>query len=288
VREQALMEPIPETFMEPRDESLYEAPAHRPHQDLEWLEKYSCVQSMQFMIDCLPVIDELVATFPHAVPIRVLDVGTGSGAGAHLLATRHASSFLGAQMIVDAVELDGGYLERYVKARFKNINYIVGDVMDLRPEQPWDLVLCSHTLEHIEDPVPFVEHLQSLARKWVVFYTPWEEPLGETPGHVLTIDRRFLARVKAVKHHVLTSPAWGKPAFKDGKCVVFVLPGTADRPAPVPKPPLTLKRAVRGILRRIRSACSILVPRRPPVSTEPPTNAKVWEEMRDARLRSKG
>jgi SAM-dependent methyltransferase len=270
--------------MEPREESIYEAPAHRPHQDLDWLEKYSCVQSMQFMIDCLPMIDELVATFPHAVPIRVLDVGTGSGAGAHLLATRHASPFLGAQMIVDAIELDG-YLQRYVRARFKNINYMVGDVMDLRTDNPWDLVLCSHTLEHIEDPVPFVEHLQSLARKWVLFYTPWAEPLGETPGHVVTIDRRFLAQVKAVKHQVLASPAWGRPAFSDGKCVVFVLPGTADRPKVVPKPPLTPKRAACEILRRLKRAWSVLVPRRP--VPESGTVGSVWEEMRNARSRSK-
>ena len=189
-----------------------------------------------------------------------------------------------AQMIVDTIELDGGYIERYARARFKNINYMIGDVMNFKPEKSYDLVLCSHVIEHIDDYMGFVDHLQSLSRKWVLFYAPWEEfELDQSAGHVNTIDKRFLAKVKAVKHQVLTSPAWGKPAFKDARCVIFVLPGTAGMPKPEPKPPLTFKRVARGIIRRLRNT---LVPP-PPPPPEIPTVGMVWEEMRNAQIRGK-
>jgi len=206
------------------EEILYTAPAHKPSHDLVWLETCFNVQSEQFMIDCLPMIDKLLADYPAEKPIRVLDVGTGSGAGANLLARLYAGTFLGHSMIVDTIELAHS-LERYAKAKFPAINYMVGDVLDLRPEHPWDLVVCSHTIEHIKDYSNFIQHLQTLAKKWVLLYAPWKEQ-NRIHCHVVTIDEPFLREVGAVEVEIINSPGW-RPAGKDPRCVLFTVRGTA-------------------------------------------------------------
>ena len=47
----------------------------------------------------------------------MLDVGTGTGAGANVLATLHQGRFLGPQLKVDAIELDP-HLRGYAEAKF--------------------------------------------------------------------------------------------------------------------------------------------------------------------------
>jgi SAM-dependent methyltransferase len=218
--------PSPETAGPPgiRYEDLYTPPRGAPERDLKWQETCANVQSMQFMIDCLPAINRLLAGFPAGKPIRVLDVGTGSGAGANLLATLYAGDFLGRAMMVDAIDL-ARRLERYAKAKFPTIHYTVGNVLDLRPEPPWDLVLCSHTIEHIKDYVNFVRHLQTLATKWVLFYAPWKEK-DLIAAHVVSIDEEVLAAARAVGFEIIDSPGW-RPAGKDPRCVLFLVRGTA-------------------------------------------------------------
>ena len=53
------------------DDSLYIPPARNPSHDLVWQETHSNAQSMQFMIDCLPTINKLLASFPDDQPVRV-------------------------------------------------------------------------------------------------------------------------------------------------------------------------------------------------------------------------
>jgi SAM-dependent methyltransferase len=191
-------------------EYVYTAPPWAPERDLEWVETCANVQSMQFMIDCLPMIRELIEGWPSDAPVRVLDVGTATGAGANLLATLYAGGILGRRMVVDAIDIAGGYLEQYVKAKFPLVNYMVGDVASLPVEEPWDLVICSHTIEHIEDYRGFVTTLQKIARRWVLFYAPWNER-NLIPEHVNRIDEPFLKRVGAVTWRIVDSPAWRPP-----------------------------------------------------------------------------
>lgn len=210
---------------------------------------------MQFMIDCLPIIHNQLLEFPRDQVVRVLDVGTGTGAGANLLATLYAGNFLGPKISVETIDIGGISLQEYAKNRFPLIRYMVGDAADLPTDSPYDLVLCSHTIEHIEDYKGFTCMLQRLARKSCVFYAPWNEQ-NRIPEHVVTLDSKFLREVGATQWEIIESPGWGNAAklsksrrrvfdsifsfvnflglgrftvssFRPSQCVAYVVPGTA-------------------------------------------------------------
>jgi SAM-dependent methyltransferase len=207
-----------------KDIELYSAPQWAPHETLEWLESCSAVQSTQFMIDCLPTLRKLMAGWRRDETVRVLDVGTGTGAGANVLATLYQGNLLGPKMEVDAIEL-APHLENYANYKFPLVNYIVGDIFDYRDHSAWDIITCSYTIEHIDRPEEFTRLLAELARRWVDFCAPWKER-NLIPGHVNRIDRRFLRRVGARLHAIYESPAWYRLDEK-ARCVIFVVPGRA-------------------------------------------------------------
>jgi SAM-dependent methyltransferase len=209
---------------------FYTPPPWAQHETLEWLESASAVQSMQFMIDCLPMIQKLLAGRPRHEALSVLDVGTGTGAGANVLATLYQGEFLGPRVKVDAIELVP-HLKGYANAKFPLVNYLVGDILAYAGPRRWDLVICSHTIEHVERPEEFAAFLAGLASRWVLLYAPWKEH-ALMPGHVNRIDRRFLDRVGALAHEVFESPAWYRSDGERARCVAFVVPGRASRVEP--------------------------------------------------------
>jgi trans-aconitate methyltransferase len=181
---------------------------------------------MQFMVDCLPAIRELLRDWPRDLPAHVLDVGTASGAGANLLGQLYASPILGPRLIVDAMELHP-WMARYARAKLPFVRrYIVADVRNYWTEEPWDLVLCSHTLEHVRDWEPFVAALRRLATHWVLVYTPWQEE-PRIPEHAITVDETLLARAGAERHWIIESPAWYRGPGQEARCVAFLLHGAA-------------------------------------------------------------
>ena len=122
------------------------------------------------------------------------------------------------------------HLKGYAQAKFPLVNYIVGDVLTWGNPGPWDIVICSHTLEHTEDPEGFVFHLAGLAKLWALFYTPWKER-ELIPGHLARIDRHFLERVGSKLHEVIESPAWFR-IHERARCVAFAVPGYSPLDAP--------------------------------------------------------
>lgn len=206
-------------------EPVYRPRPGRPDEDLHWVETCLNVQSAQFMIDALPGFRALLSRCERGVPVRVLDVGAASGAGSNVLASLYSGIFLGYQARVEAVEIEP-YWVRYVRARFPLLHYTVADAWDLRPDRPWDIVTCSHTIEHVERPVAFARHLQSLARQGVLINAPYNET-DRIPGHINTIDDDFLAQAGAEDIRILDSPAWQPAGQPDPRCVVFLLPGLA-------------------------------------------------------------
>ena len=129
-------------------------------------------------------------------------------------------------MKVEAIELVP-HLKSYAKVKFLLINYLVGDILTYKESRRWDIVICSHTVEHVDQPQEFVSVLADLAYRWALFYAPWKER-ALIPGHVNRIDRRFLRRVGAKRHTIIESPAWYR-SDERARCVVFTVPGRAGR-----------------------------------------------------------
>jgi len=193
----------------------------RPHFKVPRWEGSWIGQTLQFMIDMLPTIRELIKEWPGEKLLEVLDVGTGSGAGANLLGTLYRSSVFGVQMKVDALDITAAY-KPFADHYFPNINYTVGDIIQLPPERKWDLVICSHIIEHFADPLPFIAEARRRARHWALFYAPYEEQhLGS--GHLTSVTRSMIEGLNPGLVRIMSSPAWTHQVDEKAETVLFVL-----------------------------------------------------------------
>jgi 2-polyprenyl-3-methyl-5-hydroxy-6-metoxy-1,4-benzoquinol methylase len=165
-------------------------------------------QSRLFMADLLPHVHRLFGQAPPARCLRVLDVGAETAAGAALLAElHHPESHAYLKMDVTAIDVDRRF-EPVAAGLFPDVTYRVGDVMALPTEPPWDLVVCSHVVEHVEDPETLVAHLQRLAAGGVaVVAAPFEEdPL--IPEHRHRLDAARIAAWGPSEQLVYTNLNW--------------------------------------------------------------------------------
>jgi len=85
---------------------------------------------------------------------RVLDIGCGYGAVAYSLATR-------AGALVTGIDLNEVNVEK-AKGRFHhpNLTFVHGDARTNLPSGPWDVLVLSNILEHIDRRVSFLTELQ--------------------------------------------------------------------------------------------------------------------------------
>lgn len=196
--------------------------------DFDWFENFSIPQSAQFMIDCLPRIRGLIKDLPRGEAIEVLDVGAASGAGSHLLALLNRSNQFGPAMNVDALDILESF-KPYAEEFFPDINYMVEDLYLVDPARTWDLVICSHTIEHLRDPRSFILELQRRARHWALIYAPFEEQHVDGVGHLFSVTLKFIESFHPKSVEVMKSPAWQKPGEPNCRTVLAVLEGTAER-----------------------------------------------------------
>jgi len=199
-------------------ENLYDAPGYNPNHDLKWLENSSVPQSIQFMIDLLPTIRKCIKNWPKEKTLHVLDVGTSTGSGANLLATLHRTS-MPVKMKIDAIDLIDSY-KKYANHYFKDINYLVGDIFELNKEKKWDMVICSHLIEHFKNPMEFINELQRRSRFWTIFYTPYNEK-KLIRSHVISYDDKYIKKLKPTSYEIIESPAWVHPDDKESKCIIL-------------------------------------------------------------------
>ena len=201
----------------------------RPSFDLDWLETAASAQSLAFMTDILPTFHEYSRSYPYGARLRVLDVGCGPAAGSNLLAAMHASSFLGVQVTVDALDTRAVY-DRYIRIAFPRVNHLVGDLDGLDPALAWDFVISSHTVEHVPDPAAFLLRLQRRAIDKVLVYAPLDEDMATaSQGHVNRIDAQLFAPHRPVALKTIRSVGWRKSSAPDDptECILAVLPGLA-------------------------------------------------------------
>ncbi len=113
---------------------------------------------------------------------RVLDIGCGYGAVAHSVATRSGAFVTGLDMSADNV---ARARERFTDPR---LSFVVGEAPRQLPDGPFDAVIASNVLEHIEDRRRFLSEVQERAapRRWLVrvpmLDRDWRVPLRQELG----------------------------------------------------------------------------------------------------------
>lgn len=146
-------------------------------------------------------------------PESVLELGCGTGAVIGELQQRGlAQHYYGIDYSATAIA--------YLKTAFPNIQCAVADVMEtpnVFDKDSFDVVICSHVIEHLEDPASF---LQAIGRQFQFDYMVAEVPLEDLffgrvkallkdrsknlSGHVQFFSRRsFLALITAMQYTVV-------------------------------------------------------------------------------------
>jgi len=89
---------------------------------------------------------------------RVLDVGCGKGELAHDLVVRGRAQVTGLDVNPEALA--------FARARFgtDGLELVEGDALAWMPPEPFDVVVLSNVLEHVEDRVVLLRRLRELAR----------------------------------------------------------------------------------------------------------------------------
>jgi len=173
----------------------------------ETVEQLWWPQERHHMAEMIPVIHAMMRTvsvesYP-APTLTVLDVGARAGRGAMMLASLHPPTDVWRKpgLKVTALDSEGNQADTVDDS----IEFRVASLFDLPPDERWDIVICSHVIEHIPDPAPFVAELKRRARMFVLVYTPWEE-CSLIPTHH-RIDRETVMQLQP--DHWSVWPSWG-------------------------------------------------------------------------------
>jgi SAM-dependent methyltransferase len=187
--------------------------------------RYKCdPQTLSFMSD---ISTQLRKLYPNIEPQvkDVLDVGARTAIGSWFLhKLHHPRSFSAVKMNVTAIDIANNFKE-YSNIFFPDIEYLVGDIFDL-PPQSRDIVICSHTIEHVPDPKVFIEQLCKIAREFVIVACPYEEPASNLiPGHVHSISQEFINQFDCELLEVYTSMHW----HQSKACIFAIRTGKKKR-----------------------------------------------------------
>lgn len=188
--------------------------------DFSRLRNIFDAQSFVFTCEILPILWGLYPSGYHR--LKLLDVGSRTGGGTELLRYLHnPHSFSRIKLDVTALDIDRSY-SAYSSAVFPDLKFVYGDIFDPAMDAGYDIVLCSHTIEHVPQPHFFLERLQKMARQWVIVATPFAEQ-NLIQGHVNRMDYEFFEKTNAVSNHVYRSLTWHQ-----SMACIAVYKGTRD------------------------------------------------------------
>jgi SAM-dependent methyltransferase len=161
--------------------------------------------SIQFAIEILPTLWSLLEGVNEEVTL--LDVGARTGAGTHLIAYLHQTlSTSRFKIKATAMDIVGTY-HAYAKKNYPFSNFTVGDIFKMPEGTKFDIVLCSHTIEHVEKPKEFLAQLTKLARRYVIIACPFgEEDL--IPGHINSFREEFFDATGAISLKIYKALGW--------------------------------------------------------------------------------
>jgi SAM-dependent methyltransferase len=193
----------------------------QPQFTYDYVRQFAAVQTEIFAIDLLPYIHWMLRKLPWNTHLRILDAGCGIGSGAEMLGRLHQTNFLGHSY--EVVGIDSSSVSKpHADAFFDHMTYTVGDIFDLE-DGSFDVVICSHVIEHIPDPTDFIKKLQRVATRFALFYCPFEEK--NLRGHVVSITREYVERLEPAFVEVRGSMCWHNPLDEVSRCILFALPG---------------------------------------------------------------
>jgi 2-polyprenyl-3-methyl-5-hydroxy-6-metoxy-1,4-benzoquinol methylase len=170
-------------------------------------------QSIGFAVDLCRVLQRELASTEQQT-LTLLDVGARTAAGSDLIArVFHPNSWSRLRFAVTAIDnVDAWYARAAVS--LPRLDYRVCDAFDI--DEQFDVVVCSHTLEHTDDPGRLLEKLLSTARRLVVIAAPWKEPVEtRLPYHLFTFDEQFFERYRPTRFETFLSPHWS-----GGECFI--------------------------------------------------------------------
>jgi 2-polyprenyl-3-methyl-5-hydroxy-6-metoxy-1,4-benzoquinol methylase len=106
--------------------------------------------------------------------MSLLDIGPRTGAGlAVLRLLHHPMSYSTIKFDpVTGIDIDPIF-EQIAKDCYPDIEALTGKAENLL--RKWDIVISSHTIEHVDDPDAFIHTMEGLAKKAVVLAAPFEE-----------------------------------------------------------------------------------------------------------------
>lgn len=162
-----------------------------PAEDQELLHRLRCdSQSLAYYSDISRFMSERIKGFRT---LSLLDVGPRTGAGlAYLRLAHHPRAFTRLKLDpVTGIDIDSSF-ELIARQEFPDIQGRTGDIHDLS-DKGFDIVLCSHTIEHLSDAEGFIHQLERIARLYLIIACPYEEREPLSDGHVRSVDAKFLA-----------------------------------------------------------------------------------------------
>lgn len=177
-------------------------------------------QSLAFYLEVLPFFYSYIldSGLPLKTSYSFLDVGARTGAGANLYAELFSSETWGyeVKLVVDTIDINQDWND-YMKLNPFINKHSNTDLFDL-PNHSYDICFCSHTIEHLDNPVEFVRQLKNVSRKFALISCPFNE-LNPIPGHhTITMDMINECNPKAVTTYKSVN-RWKE----DLECVIFIV-----------------------------------------------------------------
>lgn len=170
-------------------------------------------QALCFLIDAYPKLQKIFATYPRMSSISLLDIGPAFGAVSGLLSEMHRSHFLGPKLVVSALDIVDLRRE-FIEMTYPLVNFLHTPIENLPVDAMWDVIYCSNTIEHIDDPRAFLRSVMTRTRGYAVFLAPYKEALPLSLDHRLQISEETFEGFCIKQMEIITTPAW--PATADG------------------------------------------------------------------------
>lgn len=148
----------------------------------------------------------------------LLDIGSRTGVGSNLLGEVFSSELWGYQIkfAVDTIDISKDW-NTYMKLNPYIRQHSNKDLFSIEKDT-YDVCFCSHTIEHLDDPISFVNQMKYVARYFSFVTCPYEEK-DPIKGH-RTITKEIIDACQPKWRTTYKSVNRWKP---DLECVVFTV-----------------------------------------------------------------